>query len=70
MVQAIFKVTDMNCANCAMKLQEMEDNIPGIHQVDASYKKQELIVKFDETMIGEEQIITAAKEIGYTAIKL
>jgi copper chaperone CopZ len=53
-----------------MKLQEMEDNIPGIHQVDASYKKQELIVKFDETMVGEEQIITAAKELGYTAIKL
>jgi copper chaperone CopZ len=62
-----FKVSDMHCSNCAMHLQELEDDLPGVLQVDASYQKQQMIVKFDETVVTEGLIIAAAKEIGYTA---
>jgi copper chaperone CopZ len=62
-----FKVSDMHCSNCAMHLQELEDDLPGGLQVDASYQKQQMIVKFDETVVTEGLIIAAAKEIGYTA---
>lgn len=63
----LFKVEDMHCSNCAMHLQAMEDDLPGVLQVDASYQKQQMIVRFDETVVTEDQIIAAAKEIGYTA---
>jgi copper chaperone CopZ len=66
--KVVFKVTDMHCSNCAMHLQGLEDELPGILQVDASYQKQQMVVKFDESLISEEQIIAAAKGIGYTAV--
>jgi len=64
---SIFKVTDMNCSNCAMHLQALEDDLPGVLQVNASYQKQKMIVKFDDAVVTEDQIISAAKKIGYTA---
>ena len=63
----LFKVEDMHCSNCAMHLQAMEDDLPGVLQVDASYQKQQMVVRFDESVVTEDQIIVAAKEIGYTA---
>jgi copper chaperone CopZ len=58
---------DMHCSNCAMHLQGLEDDLPGVQQVDASYQKQQMMVKFDESIVTADQIIAAAKEIGYTA---
>jgi copper chaperone CopZ len=65
--KAVFKIPDMHCSNCAMHLQGLEDDLPGVLQVDASYQKQQMVVKFDEAVVTELQIIAAAKEIGYTA---
>jgi copper chaperone CopZ len=64
---AIFRVSDMHCSNCAMHLQDLEDDLPGVLQVDASYQKQEMVVKYDELLVSVDRIIAAAKEIGYTA---
>jgi copper chaperone CopZ len=60
-------VTDMECSNCAMRLQALEDDIPGILQVDASYQKQRMDVRFDDARINEAGIIEAVKKAGYTA---
>jgi copper chaperone CopZ len=65
--KATFKVADMHCTNCSMHLQAMEDDVPGIQQVDASYQKQLMVVQFDDALITEPGIVDAAKNIGYTA---
>jgi copper chaperone CopZ len=67
MVKQVFKVSDMHCTNCPMHLQELEDELPGVVEVNASYQKMEMVVKFDETKVTPEQIIAATKELGYTA---
>lgn len=67
MVKQIFKVSDMHCPNCPMHLQELEDELPGVLEVNASYQKMEMVVKFDETKVTADQIIAATKELGYTA---
>ncbi len=61
------KITDMHCVNCAMTLQSLEDDLQGIKQVDASYRSGKMVVEFDETTLTVEQIITAIRELGYTA---
>lgn len=61
------KVTDMHCVNCVMTLQSLEDDLPGVKQVDASYRSGKMVVEFDETKLSVEQIITATRELGYTA---
>jgi copper chaperone CopZ len=67
MVKKTFRVTDMHCTNCAMKIEEIEDDLPGIKQVSASYKKMNMTVEYDETKVSEVQILGAVKSKGYTA---
>jgi copper chaperone CopZ len=60
-----FTVQDMHCPNCAMHLEGLEDELPGVKSISASYKKQSMEVEFDETKVSIAQIISAANAIGY-----
>lgn len=68
MIKKIFSVPDMHCSNCSMKLESIEDDLPGVKEINASYHKQQMIVEFDETKVSDEQIIAAAKKKGYQAL--
>lgn len=68
MLKKTFKIPDMTCANCAMKIESLEDNLEGIVRVDASYYALRVAVEYDETKVSEEQIVAALKEMGYTAL--
>jgi copper chaperone CopZ len=63
-----FKVADMHCSNCAMHLLELEDSLPGVKRVDASYLRQEMVVEYDDRQVTLEQIIAGVKQLGYTAV--
>ena len=67
MVKKTFRVNDMHCTNCAMKIEEIEDDLPGVRQVSASYHKMQLTVEYDEDRVSEAQILEAVKCKGYTA---
>ncbi len=67
MMKKIFRVSDMHCPNCAMRVESIEDDLPGVKQVSASYQKGQMVVEFDETKVGEAEIIAAVKNVGYTA---
>ena len=67
MITSHFKVEDMHCVNCAMRLQELEESVPGVKSVDASYRKAKMTVVYDETTVSVEQIISALRELGYSA---
>lgn len=58
----------MHCSACVMRLEGLEDELPGIRKVSASYRKQQMEVEYDEAQISPEQIIAAAHEHGYQAI--
>ncbi len=64
-MKKIFNVPDMTCPNCAMHLEGLEDEIPGVNRITASYKKLVMEVEFDDTKLTIEQIILAANAIGY-----
>ena len=68
MIKKIFKVSDMTCSNCAMKLESLEELLDGVKEINASYHKLEMVVEYDESKLTEEQIITAVKKKGYTVI--
>lgn len=61
-----YTVPDMHCANCVMRLEAIEDELPGIGRIEASYHKQTMWVEFDDTQVSEAQIIAAVKKKGYT----
>ncbi len=66
MTKKTFKITDMHCSSCPMRLEGIEDMLPGIHRIRGSYQKQTLDVEFDEAVVSEEQILGAIKKLGYT----
>ena len=59
-------IPDMHCSSCAMKLEGIEDELPGIQKVKASYHKQTLEVDSTRTQVSEAQILTAVGCLGYT----
>ncbi len=60
------EIKDMHCPNCNMTLQGLEDDLPGVLLVDASYRNQRAQVQFDETQVDEAAILAAIKALGYT----
>ena len=68
MIKKTFKIPDMTCSNCAMKLEGLEDVLDGVREINASYHKLQMTVEYDESKLTEEQIITAVKKKGYTAV--
>ena len=68
MIKKTFKIPDMTCSNCAMKLESLEDELVGVRQVDASYHKLQMVIEYDEAKVTEEQIIAAVEKKGYTAV--
>jgi len=49
MLKKTFRVEGMHCSNCPMEVEGIEDDLPGIKQVSASYQKGQMVVEFDET---------------------
>ena len=62
------KITGMECPNCAMILEGMEDKLPGVLRVEASYHKAQLLVEYDEKRITEAQIRAEVQRLGYQAV--
>ncbi len=68
MVKTTFKVLDMHCSNCAMHIENIEDELTGVKSVSANYQKSQMVVEYDEQQVTPEAIIAAVKKQGYTAI--
>ena len=67
MVKQVFRVTDMHCSNCVMRIEGLEDDLPGVKSVVASYRKGQMTVEYDETRLSEAQILAEVARLGYTA---
>jgi len=50
-----------------MEVEGIEDDLPGIKQVSASYQKGQMVVEFDDAKVSEAQIIAAVEKRGYQA---
>ncbi len=68
MIKKTFKVPDMFCSNCVMKLEALEDTLDGVKEVNASYHRLEMVIVYDEKKLTDEQIIAAVKKKGYQAV--
>jgi copper chaperone len=67
MQKMTIKILDMHCSNCPMILESIEDDLPGIKQISASYARGTMSVEFDENKVTIAQILGAIKKKGYQA---
>jgi copper chaperone CopZ len=68
MTRLLLSIPDMHCSACAMKLEGIEDDLPGIWRIKASYHKQTLEVEYDEAQVSEAQILESIVRLGYTPL--
>lgn len=59
-----FKLQDLDCANCAAKMEEAIKKIPGVNDASVSFMMQKMTIdaddsKFDDIM--KEVVATCAK---------
>jgi copper chaperone CopZ len=59
------KIKGMECPNCAMILEKIEDKLEGVEWAEASYHKAQLIVEFNENQLAESQIKSEVQRMGY-----
>ena len=67
MVKKKYRVEGMDCSSCAINIEAIEDVLPGIRQISASYQKGRMLVEFDEAKVSEVQILAAVGKRGYQA---
>ena len=67
-VKKVFRIPDMHCSACVMKLEGLEDDLQGVEMVQGSYQKQTLMVEYDDSIVGEEEIRKAIQKLGYTVV--
>jgi len=60
-----YLIANMECPNCAMILESIEDKLPGIKEISASYHKGQMTVDFDEKVVSEAQILEEVARKGY-----
>jgi copper chaperone CopZ len=67
MIKKTYHIEGMHCSNCAMNIEGIEDDLPGIMEISASYQKGQMVVEFDEAKVSEAQILAAVENRGYQA---
>jgi len=55
----------MECPNCSMNLERIEDKLKGVLFAEASYRKQQMVLEYDETIVTMDQIKAEVKHLGY-----
>jgi copper chaperone CopZ len=56
MKKNIYKITGIDCASCAQKIEDKLYKMDGIYNATLSFVIQKLFVTYDETMINDEEI--------------
>ncbi|MHB8808191.1 MAG: heavy-metal-associated domain-containing protein [Anaerolineaceae bacterium] len=69
MKKITLQIQGMECPNCAMILEGIEDNLQGVIMAEASYHKTQMIVEYEEKIITEEQIKTEIQRLGYKVVE-
>lgn len=62
-----YKIKDIHCPACVMRLESIEDKLEGVKSAKGSYQQSTLEVIFDEAVLDESAIIAEIKRLGYTA---
>uniref|UniRef100_UPI00403FB4D8 copper chaperone CopZ n=1 Tax=Candidatus Enterococcus willemsii TaxID=1857215 RepID=UPI00403FB4D8 len=62
-----FAINGMSCQHCVGRVEKAVHELSGIKKVKVNLKKQNGVIKFDETETSAESIVAAINETGYEA---
>lgn len=64
-MKKVFKVCDLDCANCAMKMERKINEIDGVNFASVSFMMQRITLDFDESKKDEilKKMVETCKKI-------
>ena len=60
-----FKLTDLDCANCAAKMEDAIKKIDGVTDANVSFMMQKMTIEADEARFDEimKQVVAVCKKV-------
>ncbi|SHF80705.1 heavy-metal-associated domain-containing protein [Streptoalloteichus hindustanus] len=62
-----FMITDMRCGSCALLIDDVLEDLPGVTDPRTSARRGRTTLLLDTTRTTPEQVIAAIASAGYTA---
>jgi copper chaperone len=66
MTEKTFNVPDMSCGHCKAAVEGELNRLSGVEHSNADVEKGTVKVAYDESQVGNEQLVEAIEEAGYT----
>ncbi|MBO0450275.1 copper chaperone CopZ [Enterococcus sp. MJM12] len=60
-----FNISGMSCGHCVAKVEGTINELPGVKKVKINLKKNNGVVKYDDSQLTDEKIIAAVTAAGY-----
>ena len=64
-MKKVFKLEELDCANCARKMEEAIGKLPGVHSASISFMTQKLTLDADDTRFDEilNEVVKVCKKV-------
>lgn len=66
--KAILQLSGMHCASCAVNIEGVLKELPGVDSVNVNYANEKAYLEYDDTKTGLPDFQRVVKGIGYTAV--
>ena len=67
--QLTYSIQGMTCTGCEAHIENEINKLEGILEVDANYETSKAFVKFDNSKVGADEIVSAIGKTGYKIIE-
>ncbi|HAS78302.1 MAG TPA: heavy metal transporter [Ruminococcus sp.] len=64
-MKKVFKLVDLDCANCAQKMEDAINKIDGVEEATVSFMTQKLTITADDDRFDEimKKVVKACKKV-------
>ena len=60
-----FNISGMSCEHCVARVEGAINALPGVKKVKINLKKNNVVVKYDDTQLTTDKIVEAVSAAGY-----
>ena len=62
-MKKVFKLVDLDCANCAQKMEDAINRLPGVTAATVSFMTQKLTIEADDIDAVMKDVLKACKKV-------
>ncbi len=66
---AVIRITDMDCADCALSIEHVMRRQKGVLDVSVNYAAEKMWVEYDSSLLSYDAIVEHVQRLGYTVEK-